>query len=863
MAVYFPREQKPLAEIEAKFVADFRGVAKNKAKGMAFVTNQELRESERRDLKKAVDGEVEIFHLERVVALLDRPDMAQVREQFLAIEALRAPPLAPQAKLEELDRASLGRCIKRWQAAGLAREESIRLAKDRNVGRIEPALLPTKEMPVVVWTAAMGSGKSIAAERFHQDSIATALAEDEAPVPVYLEASLVLPDLEEAGRSRSAEVGDPRTRGAMIIIDGVDELGYDGAAVLLGQARVLTEAWPNTRVLLVSRPMRSLGKVEEHRELPLLSEEQVHEVVELAAGRQVRHAELSILPKAVSELMTRPLFALLAGAWMRENDGVPRASIDLFAELGRHASETVKIDQAQLRALAVLAVRRDLGEVAQAEIASSEEIDRLRSSGIVDQRGAGLVFTLPALAQWFASQAIAAGEVSIAELMEAPEDLELWRYPLALCLVLSSSQFSSELLREIFAGEPGFGFRVLDEVSSKAILGGATPPPWRQGGEQVREALQTQVDALGPAGKLVAATDEVGKLRPLGVATNRHHLSIVSYVGEEPRPDVFQMPADYHPWTTRSFDWGEYRSAGCGPGSAWAWEWARQGISHNLERLVKERGFPIPPEGPLAEEAIWPAANALLESRPFVTESLSLADLLAAAEEMLPEDPDVRVSFSKGLGEPTYELDPLLAYLRRRHEAGEKVLPSPLPSPDQLKVGGGWIGDFFSEDRLLEIADVLYRKAIVAYTQLVERWLAPLAPRLEHRVLLPIRVVGLLNSGKSAPRDDAFLGIPRMSGYLEALPEGAESEVQIELSTARFDYSRVTEVWREQQDARPQAARWLSGTAGGMSFEVGRKNPIADVVYQWLAHDLQRLGLVGPLAGHSHDRTRTVWEREG
>ena len=79
----------------------------------------------------------------------------------------------------------------------------------------------------------------------------------------------------------------------------------------------------------------------------------------------------------------------------------------------------------------------------------------------------------------------------------------------------------------------------------------------------------------------------------------------------------------------------------------------------------------------------------------------------------LPEDPDVRLSFSKGLGEPTYELDPLLSYLRRRHEAGENTLHSPLPSPDQLEVGGGLIGDFFSEDRLLEIADVLYRKAIV------------------------------------------------------------------------------------------------------------------------------------------------------
>jgi len=49
MAVYFPREQKSFTEIEAKFLADFKGAAKNGAKGMAFVTNQEMCESERRD----------------------------------------------------------------------------------------------------------------------------------------------------------------------------------------------------------------------------------------------------------------------------------------------------------------------------------------------------------------------------------------------------------------------------------------------------------------------------------------------------------------------------------------------------------------------------------------------------------------------------------------------------------------------------------------------------------------------------------------------------------------------------------------------------------------------------------------------
>jgi hypothetical protein len=42
MAVYFPRGQKSLADIKSKFIADYAGVAKNQAVGIAFVTNQEV-----------------------------------------------------------------------------------------------------------------------------------------------------------------------------------------------------------------------------------------------------------------------------------------------------------------------------------------------------------------------------------------------------------------------------------------------------------------------------------------------------------------------------------------------------------------------------------------------------------------------------------------------------------------------------------------------------------------------------------------------------------------------------------------------------------------------------------------------------
>jgi hypothetical protein len=87
MAVYFPRLQKGRKPIKRKFLEDLAGVATNKADAMAFVTNQELKLGEREALRKVAEPvPVELYHLERVTAILDTPAMADVRKQFLRID---------------------------------------------------------------------------------------------------------------------------------------------------------------------------------------------------------------------------------------------------------------------------------------------------------------------------------------------------------------------------------------------------------------------------------------------------------------------------------------------------------------------------------------------------------------------------------------------------------------------------------------------------------------------------------------------------------------------------------------------------------------------------------------------------------
>jgi hypothetical protein len=86
MAVYFPRGQQDFAVVQTKFKSDLSAAQATGAEGFVFVTNQEMRLAERRSLLTEWLDRVELFHLERVTAILDSPAMSGVRKQFLGID---------------------------------------------------------------------------------------------------------------------------------------------------------------------------------------------------------------------------------------------------------------------------------------------------------------------------------------------------------------------------------------------------------------------------------------------------------------------------------------------------------------------------------------------------------------------------------------------------------------------------------------------------------------------------------------------------------------------------------------------------------------------------------------------------------
>jgi hypothetical protein len=98
-AVYFPRGQQDLKKIKSKLKDDVAAAIKHDPKGVAFVTNQELKLAERKELcALGGDLEIDLFHLYRVATILDRPQMAQIRQQYLRIGAGR-PPVRVKAEV--------------------------------------------------------------------------------------------------------------------------------------------------------------------------------------------------------------------------------------------------------------------------------------------------------------------------------------------------------------------------------------------------------------------------------------------------------------------------------------------------------------------------------------------------------------------------------------------------------------------------------------------------------------------------------------------------------------------------------------------------------------------------------------------
>ena len=291
------------------------------------------------------------------------------------------------AKLESMGSASRARCISRWQAAGVPRDIALQMLGQTDIGSAPPELLPTRGHPISLLTGDFGIGKSLAAERALQTAIAASQEGQATAIPVFIQADELVGPLQAAVLQHATELGDPRTEGAFLVIDGLEQAGVGDALRILNETRTLVETWSGTLALVTSRALPIPTPIEEARPLPPLSDQAVQDLITRVSGRAGTPALASDWPQPVQEAIARPLFAILLGGYLREETPeLPRSLGDLISQLvdrsllaaGLHDRQAQPI----LRRLAVAITQRGAGRIQANEVGDPAALKDLASAGL-------------------------------------------------------------------------------------------------------------------------------------------------------------------------------------------------------------------------------------------------------------------------------------------------------------------------------------------------------------------------------------------------------------------------------------------------------------------------------------------------
>jgi hypothetical protein len=766
------------------------------------------------------------------------------------IRALRdTPGLTRLALLEQAGRRSRARMVSRWVAVGLETAEAISFADDPSIGSPPQDVLPDEHSPLSILVGDVGAGKSVLAERAFQLALLKVRERVGAPIPLFLHMREASGGL-EAAIGRGAEgLGDVRLQGGYVVVDGADEVPPDLAARAIEEARELTQALPQTRILITSRPTAALRRgVPECVGLPSLTAEEARALVGRICGYEITLGAESGWPHSVRDALRRPVFAILMGLNRRAGRAEPQTTGELLGALVEGAVDPAAGDALPvLHRLARLVTdvgapvdRTELGDAAARASAGASRVVR-EEQGTVD-------FALPLLTQWFAADALIGGDIAVADLVASRSRLDRWRYALAIALASGPKQFVDDAMATLVSGEPAFAAEIVEESFQRW---GRRDHPVRvhQSAEEIGRAFRTAIttwgDAVQPLGSLLLPQNAASDLVPLGVRVDGGYLTYGWYRGADDVPDVSELPAGisiFEPPT----DWTLRRSSVWSDEKGWVWRWALELLRDDLKRKLETMSLRTSDEG-LVEEAVWLVAlEAAGRLGSLSHDPIPIETIEARLAKIHESKPLIKLS------DRYAHTDQVLSRVRQLRASGAVEVSPPWPGPDERhrRPRAGWIWDPYSPEQQRRRVEAVYVAALRAYAALVEEWFLRLKARMRMATTLPATLHGTLTPATPAPsgvKPLQHMDMPTLAWYLDPLPLGGESKVEIKLDTGEVDASsRGSDDWRmrleERQQkliqSRPDAVGWISTFEMHSIADVFQTAPLAPLVYGWLKSDL-------------------------
>lgn len=742
--------------------------------------------------------------------------------------------------LIKLKTESRARCMRRWQALGLTRDEAREFADDSAIGSILWEYETTFEQPIVVLTAEMGTGKSLILERLYQRALERSVTQPNAPIPIYVEEASKcdngkLVDYLNKITNEFKALGDIEKQGMAIFVDEVDNLGPQSVNNLLRDSWKIVNRQQNSTVTLASRPLPVFSRIEGEVILSSMSEEEAKSLVARIAN--IDTIWLGHWPRSIQDSVRRPLFALLLGTYLRNGQNSQLLSVgELIDDLVRRAfsyrEDNDRNAQDLLERLAVLCIERSGTKVLKNEVGTDNEIYAIVASRLVVENSKTVGFALPILTEWFAAQSLAKGIPQPEQLLLNEQTIEKWRYPLVILVANFSHPQVSSMMSPLCARFPGFAAKVIAEgISTWGEPEYDAYLTVEEYGERIRSTMETWVTGIGPLAELIAPANKDGTLRPLCIAQQEQHLTFAWYRGEQELPAIGNFPLD--PFRHPSF-FSYVGSTRMGRQSAWLWKETHKSLVLALSQLLKKRQLPAT-SGPMLEELVWSTALAVSGHSSVWSQPVAVAELISRLSNLRENT----VYMFKRKEVTTTEIRQLKAKLDELSASDELELAPPWPVPDLNKVPG-LIWESYSRERLLERTICVYQAAIQCYKEIVETWFPAFASRLHIASTLPARFVGVIEFQQD--------GHPIMLWYWEPLSTDAQCSVDIQFGDIPWqsEDKEFHEAAREKlRRLRANSHQWMYTSRHYSKLnDVLQDKPITEIVYNWLWDDLKNISWV-------------------
>ena len=719
-----------------------------------------------RDLEQAMNLGNALFRLLTDVGpVAGMIDLSYLQSQLSAYLPSTLGATTRRARLGRRRDGGHRRIAMTMKAVGLGDEEADMLAT--RALETPPSIAISEDLTVV--SGAMGVGKTTELERIHRVAIDRALADPNAPIPVFLRAGEVGDSTLLTAASEHADgLGDPSQVGVHLIIDGLDEAGVQ-IADLTPRIATLQAEWPNSTVIVGTRPQSQIAGLE-----TVVVEALTADAAEsLMAAIHPGVAIEKWLREELTEVLCRPLFAIRYALDHRQGNMAGISQGQLIGSVGRQALDDIGDTTGDAFGLLVrlaCSVVESGGRPVHVRSlgATQAQVAQLVRSRIVQAVDGHASFQLAALTEWFAADALLRDSSMLTHSVSSVSRAHRWRYVFVQALLQGSADDVDTTMSTLLARAPATAAWVHHEAQAPRRERRSTPlaASAQEAGARIRRAARGWIE---PWSDLIGWSTDDGEPPTLGIAMDDQHLTTAWLSRSDDALDrVVPLPPDVHPFANTNSRWTGVKSGSPRNGENWPWDWTRNQIQRTIDGYFSDRDL-------LADiELCWPelawdfAHHMLGRGATVQSEAVQRADLEAAISNYRPLTGATSPFIGGRRGD--WSLTDGEAFVADLARLGVSELRPPWPPANTQ---GKWTWTRWTTEQLLARLQLATKTALDVYQAIVVRYLPAMAPELQTYQLLPGRIIGVLTPGDP---DKGYEGAPRYIWRIEPRLTGSPNE---------------------------------------------------------------------------------------